>query len=81
MVNEVILNISDINFYEKECIVLGKGDKERQVYFDAKTKLHLKQYLKSRNDDEPALFVTLLKPYRRLQISGVEIRLRQLGKA
>ncbi|EHJ01985.1 MULTISPECIES: site-specific tyrosine recombinase/integron integrase [Clostridium] len=76
----VRLNINDIDFNERECIVLGKGDKERKVYFDAKTKIHLQNYLNSRNDDNIALFVTLLKPYNRLQISGVEIRMRQLGR-
>ncbi len=76
----VNLNISDINFEERECIVIGKGDKERKVYFDAKAKLHLMAYLKSRNDNNPALFVTLDAPYDRLKISGVEIRLRALGR-
>lgn len=75
----VLLNREDINFNERECIVLGKGDKERIVYFDARTKIHLEDYLNSRTDDNPALFVTLRAPYRRLQISGVEIRLKQLG--
>lgn len=76
----VKLNISDVNFNERECIVLGKGDKERKVYFDAKAKIHLQRYLNIRNDDNEALFVSLLKPYKRLQISGVEIRMRQLGR-
>lgn len=76
----VKLNIDDINFYERECIVFGKGDKERKVYFDAKTKIHLQNYLKSRIDNNKALFVSLLKPYKRLEISGVEIRMRKLGK-
>lgn len=76
----VKLNISDINFEERECIVFGKGDKERKVYFDAKAKLHLQAYINTRNDTNPALFVTLDKPHVRLKISGVEIRLRQLGK-
>ena len=77
----VNLNISDINFEERECIVFGKGDKERRVYFDAKAKLHLLAYLKTRHDDNPALFVTLDDPYDRLKISGVEIRLRRLGRS
>lgn len=76
----VNLNIDDIDFNERECIVLGKGNKERRVYFDAKTKIHLKKYLSCRSDDNKALFVSLLKPYDRLKISGVEIRMRQLGK-
>ena len=76
----VLLNREDINFNERECIVLGKGDKERIVYFDARTKIHLEECLNSRTDDTPALFVTLRAPYKRLQISGVEIRLKQLGK-
>lgn len=77
----VNLNISDINFEERECIVFGKGDKERRVYFDAKAKLHLQDYLNQRKDNNPALFVTLDAPYNRLKISGVEIRLRKLGRS
>lgn len=77
----VRLNVSDINFNERECVVFGKGDKERRVYFDAKAKIHLQDYLNSRNDDNPALFVTLDRPFDRLKISGVEIRLRELGRS
>lgn len=76
----VRLNIEDINFEERECVVLGKGDKERKVYFDARTKIHLQGYINDRVDDNPALFVTLDAPYDRLKISGVEIRLRAIGK-
>lgn len=76
----VRLNRDDVDFDARECIVLGKGDKERKVYFDARTKLHLMAYLESRSDGNPALFVSLCKPHRRLQISGVEIRLRELGR-
>lgn len=75
------LNIDDIDFENRECIVFGKGNKERLVYFDARTKIHLKNYLKERNDNNSALFVSLNKPYNRLNISGVEIRLRELGKS
>ena len=76
----VHLNIEDVDFENRECVVLGKGSKERPVYFDARTKIHLRNYLESRNDDNPALFVSMLKPYNRLNISGVEIRLRELGR-
>lgn len=76
----VNLNIADVDFEARECIVFGKGDKERKVYFDAKAKLHLLNYLSTRNDDNPALFVTLDAPYDRLKISGVEIRIRTLGR-
>lgn len=76
----VNLNIKDVDFEARECVVFGKGDKERKVYFDAKAKLHLQNYLNSRSDDNPALFVTLDAPHARLKISGVEIRLRRLGK-
>lgn len=76
----VLLNREDIDFQERECVVLGKGDKERPVYFDARTKLHLKQYLDSRIDDNPALFVSLKAPYNRLNIGGVEVRIRELGR-
>ena len=76
----VNLNIKDIDFEARECVVFGKGDKERRVYFDAKAKLHLQEYIDSRNDDNPALFVTLDSPYDRLKISGVEIRIRELGR-
>lgn len=76
----VRLNRDDIDFENRECVVFGKGSKERPVYFDARTKIHLKNYLESRNDDNPALFVSLLSPYNRLEISGVEVRLRKLGR-
>lgn len=76
----VRLNRSDIDFENRECVVLGKGSKERPVYFDARTKIHLKNYLDSRTDKNPALFVSLIQPFKRLEISGVEIRLRNLGR-
>lgn len=76
----VNLNVADLNFEERECIVFGKGDKERKVYFDARTKLHIQSYLAERTDENPALFVSLNAPYQRLQISGVETRLRELGR-
>ena len=76
----VLLNRNDIDFNERECIVLGKGSKERVVYFDARTKIHLQDYLRSRTDDNPALFVSLKSPYERLKIGGVEVRLREFGK-
>ena len=76
----VLLNRTDINFNERECVVLGKGKKERMVYFDARTKIHLQNYLDSRTDNNEALFVTLRFPYNRLTINGIETRLRELGK-
>lgn len=76
----VKLNCSDVDFESRECIVFGKGNKQRKVYFDARTKIHLQRYLSERKDDNEALFVSLLKPYDRLQISGVEIRLRKIGR-
>ncbi len=76
----VLLNREDIDFAERECIVFGKGDKERIVYFDARTKLHLQNYIDSRTDCNSALFATLKAPYKRLKIGGVEVRLRELGK-
>lgn len=76
----VALNRDDIDFNERECVVFGKGSKQRLAYFDARTKIHLQNYLDSRMDDNPALFVTLRAPYDRLQIGGVELRLRQLGR-
>jgi site-specific recombinase XerD len=76
----VLLNRNDINFNERECIVFGKGNNERVVYFDARTKIHLQSYLKCRNDDNPALFVSLKAPHSRLQIGGIEARLRKLGE-
>jgi len=76
----VKLNRGDIDFENRECVVLGKGNKQRKVYFDARTKIHLQRYLQSRTDDNEALFVSLQRPYNRLLISGVEIRLRELGK-
>lgn len=76
----VKMNRDDIDFQERQCKVFGKGNKEREVYFNARTKIHLQRYLESRTDDNPALFVSLAKPHTRLTISGVEMRLRKLGK-
>lgn len=76
----VNLDIADVDFERRECVVLGKGNKERPVYFDARTKIHLRNYVKSRTDNSPALFVSLCSPHRRLHISGVESRLRGLGR-
>ena len=76
----VKINREDIDFQERQCVVFGKGNKEREVYFNARTKIHLKKYLEQRTDSNPALFVSLKKPHTRLTISGVEVRLRQLGK-
>lgn len=77
----VKLNRVDVDFVNRECVVLGKGAKERVVYFDARTKLHLQNYLNSRTDDNDALFVSLLEPHNRLEIAGVEIMLRKLGRS
>lgn len=80
-VGELIrLNISDINFQERSCIVLGKGNSEREVYFSAKSKMYIEKYLETRTDDNEALFVSLIKPYNRLGISGIEITIRNLGR-
>ena len=76
----VKLNRDDIDFTERECLVLGKGDKERMVYFDARAKLHLKVYLDSRTDDNEALFVGLRAPRNRVTINGIELRVRELGR-
>ena len=76
----VKLNRADVDFENRECVVFGKGARERKVYFDARTKIHLQKYLASREDDNPALFVSLLKPATRLLIRGVEVRLRELGR-
>ena len=75
------LDVADIDFANRECVVFGKGAKERTVYFDARTKIHLSLYLESRNDDNNALFVSLNSPHDRLQISGVEAMLRKLGES
>lgn len=75
----VNLNISNLNFEDRSCIVLGKGNKEREVYFDAKTKLHLKEYISKRSDNNDALFVSLREPHQRLSISGIELIVRNLG--
>ena len=77
----VLLNRADIDFSERECVVLGKGNKQRIVYFDARTKIHLQNYLASRIDDNDALFVSLRSPHRRLTIGGIEVRIRELGKS
>lgn len=76
----VKINCEDIDFHERQCVVIGKGNKEREVYFNARAKIHLKRYIESRSDKNPALFVSLSSPHNRLTIGGIESRLRQLGK-
>lgn len=76
----VRLDRTDLNLRERECLVLGKGNKQRPVYFDARTKLHLTNYLSARTDENPALFVSLNGKHSRMTIGGIELRLRQLGK-
>jgi len=76
----VLLNKDDLDFIERECVVFGKGDKERIVYFDARAKLHLQEYIESRTDDNSALFVTLRAPFERINIGGIEHRLREMGR-
>ena len=75
----VRINREDVDLHERQCVVFGKGNKEREVYFNARAKIHLKKYLEQRTDDNPALFVSLKSPYNRLTINGVEVRLRKLG--
>ena len=76
----VQMNIDDVDFQERQCKVFGKGNKEREVYFNARAKIHLQQYISQREDDNPALFVSFSAPHKRLSISGVEVRLRTLGR-
>lgn len=75
----VKMNRQDIDFQERQCVVFGKGNKEREVYFNARAKIHLLNYLRDRTDDNPALFVSLHAPHSRLTIGGVESRLRAVG--
>lgn len=75
------LDISDIDLQERECIVTGKGNKQRPVYFDARTKNHLTAYLNSRDDNNPALFISLNGDNKRISIGSIQTRLRNLGKS
>ncbi len=74
------LNVADVNLQERECIVTGKGNKQRPVYFDVRAKLHLAEYLETRADNNSALFVSLDSKARRITVGGMELRLRNLGK-
>lgn len=81
-VGEIVnLNTSDLNFENRSCIVLCKGNKQREVYFDAKTKLHIQEYIATRNDDNDALFVSSKSPHQRLSIAGIELIIRKIGQA
>ena len=75
----VNLNITDVNFEKRECVVLGKGNKQRTVYFDARTKIHLYEYISSRNDESKALFVSINNPHNRLSVRGIETILHKIG--
>lgn len=74
------LIISDINQQSMSCLVIGKGNKEREVYFSFKAMYHLNKYLKSRNDDCEALMVTERKPYRRLSNRGIQREISIIAK-
>lgn len=76
----VKINIKDIDFQERSCIVTGKGSKQREVYFDARAKIHLLEYINQRKDNNEALFVSHSKPNKRLTINSIETILRKLGK-
>ena len=79
-VGEIVrMDISDLNMENREILVYGKGNKERIVYFDAKTKLHIDSYLKSRNDEKTALFVTSRYPYNRLSKNVIESIVRDIS--
>lgn len=77
----VRLDRKDVNLHERECLVMGKGNKQRPVYFDARAKLHLTEYLASRVDKSPALFVALDSSARRITVGSIELRLRDLGRS
>lgn len=72
------LNIKDINFQNMSAIVYGKGRKEREIYFNAQTKLHLEKYLDSRSDNNPALFIISKKPYTRLTPEAIRAMLKRI---
>lgn len=74
------LNRDDIRWESDDVLVLGKGNKEREVYLNARAHLHLKQYLESRADSNPALFVGNRAPHERLTRAGVEYILARIGE-
>lgn len=79
-VSELInLNREDIKFSTRDLIVYGKGGKERRVYINERTHLYLQEYLQSRTDNNPALFVSLAKPHGRLSVAGVEDAVKKIG--
>ena len=74
------INRDDIRFGNKTLIVYGKGGKERRVYLNERTHMYLKEYLQSRTDDNPALFVSVRLPYERMTKAGVEDAIRRIGR-
>lgn len=74
------LNREDIHFISKDLVVLGKGSKERTVYLNDRTNLYMKEYLQSRTDDNPALFVGTRSPHSRLSKTGIEDIIRRTGR-
>ena len=74
------LNIEDIRWSSKDLIVYGKGGKERTVYLNERTNMYLQEYLQSRTDNNPALFVGTRKPYNRLTKAGIEDMIRRTGR-
>lgn len=74
------LNREDIRWESDDVMVLGKGNKEREVYLNARAHYHLKLYLDSRTDDNPALFVSTRAPHERLTKAGVEHIVGEIGR-
>jgi integrase/recombinase XerD len=74
------LNKSDINYQAMSCKVIGKGNKEREVFYSFKAMYHLKKYLMNRTDQEEALMVTERKPYRRLSKRGIQREIGNIAK-
>lgn len=74
------LNIRDVNFTNNSIRVIGKGDKEREVYFNVKCRIQLERYIKSRLDEDDSLFATERKPYRRTSIAQLRNIIKRISK-
>ena len=77
-IGEVVkLNRDDIDFRTNSVIVHGKGDKEREVYFNTRCSIWLKRYLDERDDEESCLFITERRPKRRMSIDNLRYIIKQ----
>ncbi len=73
------IRLSDVDFAGRSVRVIGKGDKERIVYFSIKAKLYLEEYLRQRPGGV-MLFANTRAPYTGIHTRSIQKIIRHLGE-